>query len=821
LSKSSAIARSLRESPEPRKSCDLCGLRVGPSGVHTTDQGKTLDFCCAGCLYVFQILFRRPGGPPADYRETDLYRACVASGIISRGEQRSGREESEQKPQLLDLAQDLSFTVEGMWCPACALLIQEVLRAWDGVIEASASFLTDLVRVRYLPHLASPQGILGEISKLGYRASLFGDSQGHSREKKDLLLRLGVSSILTMNIMMISFALYFGFFQDLGEGVVSLLSYPLWLMTTPVVFYGGFPILKRAYSGLRHGIASMDTLISVGSLSAYGYRLLQLSRGSLHVYFDTAAMLITLVLLGRAIENSARDKVTRGIHELYGLARHKVRLLKEGVERWVAPEAVEAGDAFGAVKGERISVDGIILSGRARVDESFLTGEPRPVKKSVGDKVMAGSRILEGDLLLRAACHGTQSSISRMTALLQEALSRKDPVENMADRITLRLVPAILVLAGGTALVLALTGSPGEESLLRALTVLVITCPCALGIAVPLAKVASLEAGRRKGILIADPAALEKGASLDALVLDKTGTVTEGRFALRHLLPAQGVSEDSVLALAAAVEAHADHFLARQIVAKAAEQSFPRKICSCFRTMEGRGVSGVVEGREILIGNRELLQSRGLTLDPMMDRKALELESGGETVIFQAWDGRVQALMGFGDQLKEDAIDLVSVLHSRGTEVWLVSGDSRETTHAVAGKLGVGKWVGQAFPEEKVEIVRRLQEKGFRVGMVGDGSNDAPALAQADVGFALGSGSSLLQDGSDITLLSTDLTRLVDAFDLAALSRRVIRQNLFFSFFYNLFGVPLAVFGLLNPIVAVLAMFASSLTVVMNTLRIR
>ncbi|MEW6667786.1 MAG: heavy metal translocating P-type ATPase [Thermodesulfobacteriota bacterium] len=821
MSDSSAAARSLRESPETRRACHLCGLRVGPSGLRTTTQGRTLDFCCAGCLYVFQVLFSRPEGPPGDYRDTDLYRACVASGIIARGEPESVREESEQESRLLELSQDLTFTAGGMWCPACALLIQEVLRARDGVIQASASFLTDLVRVRYLPHLVSPQGILGEVSKLGYRASLFGDAQGYLREKRDLLLRLGVSSILTMNIMMISFALYFGFFQDLGEGVVSLLSYPLWLMATPVVFYGGFPILQRACAGLRHGIASMDTLISVGSLSAYGYSLFQMSKGSLHVYFDTAAMLITLVLIGRSIENHARERVTRGIHELYGLARQKVRLLREGVERWVASEAVEAGDTFGARKGERVSVDGIILNGQARLDESFLTGEPRPVKKSEGDTVLAGSLILEGDLLLRAASHGAQSSISRMMALLQEALDRKNPAENLADRISPRLVSAVLALAGGTALVLGLTGSPGEESLLRALTVLVITCPCALGIAAPLAKVASLEAGRRKGILIADPAALEKIAGLDVLVLDKTGTVTEGRFAIRHLLPAPGVSEESALSLAAAVEAHADHFLAKQIMEKARERSLARKACFHFRSEESRGVSGVVEGKKVILGNREFLRRQVVPQDQMLERVARDLESKGETVVFQAWDGKVRALIGFGDEPKGNARDLVSILQARGMKIRLVSGDSRATTAAVAAALNIGEFAGQALPAEKMEIVRRLQEDGLRVGMVGDGSNDAPALAQADVGFALGSGSSLLQTGCDVTLLSTNLTKLLDAFDLAALSTRVIRQNLFFSFLYNLLGVPLAVSGLLNPIVAVLAMFASSLTVVVNTLRIR
>jgi Cu2+-exporting ATPase/Cu+-exporting ATPase len=778
-------------------------------------------------MQVFQILYSNPHGRPVDFRDTALYRACVAAGIIPLDQEdldkREARAQASEAPQPLksfeaELSQELTLNVQGMWCAACAYLIEDVLRKVEGVVEVQAFFLSDLARIKYLPHRVRPQTLLDQISKLGYTASLFHD-ETEGTEKKALLLRLGISSILTMNIMMISFSLYFGFFQDLGEQAIHYLSYPLWILATPVLFYGGLPILKKAYTGLRHRSASMDTLIASGSLSAYLYSLVGLARGSLHLYFDTSAMLITLVLLGRYIELRARDRVAGGMTELYRLARQKARLATKGPERWVVSEAVKAGDECLVKKNERIPVDGRIISGRAVLDESFLTGESRPVKRSAGDRVMAGGLVLEGEAVISAVSAGPESSLAQMVNLMQEALSRKNPVELIADRITKRLVPAVMLLATATFLYLFFGGTPTDAAMLRAVTVLVITCPCALGIATPLAKVAALAQGRRKGLLIGDPAVLEKARDLDAMVLDKTGTVTQGRFSLSEICALEG-SEEEVLRTAASVEAYSEHFLAREILRKASELHPAWEKASQAETVEGLGVKGVLNGRSVFVGSRQFMEGQGMKLPPELDEKRKVMESEGMTAVYLAREASVAALFSFGDRVREGSFEAVSGLHSRGLATFLVSGDSQDTTRAIAQELGIRNFTGQNLPQDKAEFIQELQKQGHLVGMAGDGINDAAALARADVGFALGANSSLLQQASHVTILSSDPRKILEFIDLSGRTMKIIHQNLFFSFFYNVMGIPLAVSGVLNPILAVLAMFASSLTVIGNTLRI-
>jgi Cu+-exporting ATPase len=407
-----------------------------------------------------------------------------------------------------------------------------------------------------------------------------------------------------------------------------------------------------------------------------------------------------------------------------------------------------------------------------------------------------------------------------MIALMQKALDRKNPAELVADRITRGFVPAILAMAGATGLSLWFFHAPGDEVLLRSLTVLVIACPCALGIATPIVKLASFGLAKSKGILVRDPAALEAAKDLDVLVFDKTGTLTEGNFSLQKVVPRDGMGADRALSLVASVEASSQHFLARETVRKAREKSLPLVEAVGFETVEGMGVKGRIGDEMISVGNRRMMARETLRIDPDQEEKAREAEARGMTVSFAGWGGKTQSLLFFGDSLRKGVREMVQGLQARGISTWLVSGDSRETTLAVAGQCGIPQFRGEALPQEKVGLIKFLQEKGRRVGMVGDGINDAPALAQADVGIALGTGTNILQEASDLTFLASDPTRVADAIELSALTVRTIRQNLFFAFLYNSIGIPLAIFGWLNPLIAVLAMFASSLTVIGNALRI-
>ncbi len=818
------------EGPEV-KSCVLCGLRVRHTETFRNADGETLHFCCPGCLGVFQILFNRPEGPPSDYKDSDLYRACVEAGLIrTRSEAGEGFDPPapdglKARPPVAEhteagcLTQELTLRVEGMWCASCAWLIEEILQKTDGIQEARVLFLSDIARIRYFPHRISPAGIESRIARLGYKGSLLQDAKDETGDGH-FLYRLGVSAILSMNIMMISFALYWGFFEDLGKEGIAFLSYPIWVLATPVVFYGGFPILKRAFFGLRHRNFSMDTLIAAGSLSAYFYSLVRMAQGSLHLYFDVASMLVTMVLLGKFIELRACERLSKGLQEFYSLAHGKVRLLRDGMERWVQTASVVQGEEFLVTEGERVPLDGEIISGRVLLDESILTGESRPVERGPGDEVAGGTSLLEGELRLRAVRAGTDSSLNRMFCLVQDALARKNPVEVLADRITRRLVPAVLVLAAATGIFLIVRGTSMDEALMRALTVLVITCPCALGIAIPLAKVASIDVGRAGGMLVSDPGAIERAKETHTFVFDKTGTLTEGSLSLQEVF-CPGLDQREVLFLVASVESKAKHFLAGEIVRAAGDRGIGPGEVDGPEVHEGLGVEGIVRGLKVAVGNRRFMACCNLRMTAGADLRAKAMEDEGSTVVFFGWESLVRGCLIFGDRLKEGALEAVSKLRDRGISLWMISGDSRKTTGAISRQLGISQHRGEVLPADKARFIRDLQRKGQRVGMVGDGINDAAALAQADIGIALGAAANaILHEASDVTILSRDPGKVLDFLDLSNLTVKVIGQNLFFAFFYNAAGIPLAMSGAMNPLVAVLAMFVSSLTVIGNTLRI-
>jgi heavy metal translocating P-type ATPase len=716
-------------------------------------------------------------------------------------------------------ALDLAFNAEGMWCPACAWLIEEVLKRTPGVLHPSVSFFSDSLRLRYLPHMIAPAEIVSQVEKLGYRLLSPGEDRSRAKVQEDLLVRLGVSAILTMNTMALSWALYSGFLRDLTPTIVAYLSYPLLLMTVPVIFYGGMPILRRALVRLRFGSTSMDTLIAISVLTALFYSLIQMVRGSIFLYFDTAAMLVTIILLGRYIEAYLRERVSSTFRELDDIGRQKVRLAGEATERWVAADAIRPGDRFAVREKERVPLDGRVLKGKGLVDQSALTGEPILLARGPEDHVMAGSLLVNGTLEIRATTLARESSLRQMVDLMAEALDQKGSGEELADSVSRLLVPAILAITAITASILWLSGHPAHEIFLRCLTVLLISCPCALGIAIPLGKVAMIGLGRKRGILIRNPEALERVTGLDALVLDKTGTVTEGAYALRQTVCPEA-DERTALSLIAAIEKGSSHFLAREIMRYARAMGVTEHDDSGVEEIAGLGVRGEAEGENVFVGNQQMLALCGAKLPAFLEHEAREQERTGMTVVYFGWEAEVKGFLTFGDRIRRGAGELVQWLRKRQIKVVLLSGDGKNTTEAVARTLGIEDFIGQSLPSEKVEVIRSLQAEGLKVGMVGDGVNDAGALAQADVAFAMGSGHAIAKEASDFLIPSGNPAAIAGVFELSDLSIRTVRQNLSFAFFYNATAIPVAAAGLLNPLLAVLAMFLSSLTVIGNTLRV-
>lgn len=839
------------------RECDLCGLGCGshPWQQHVDDAERY--FCCVGCMNVYLILWEsgtiRAG---QDIRETELFQRSLKLGLISN---RNPQEAASGEPTSSAGAEELILRVTGMWCTSCAWLIEHALRSLPGAVQVEASFASDLVKVQYRPQVLPPARIVERIQKLGYNAEKPStDSDAAAVERRDLIIRTGLAAFLWANVMSFSLVLYAGYFEQISGSVRRGLPFLLMALATPVIFYCAQPVLRLAWRGLLNCTLRMESLLALGILAAYGYSVVQAFRGEIHLYFDTATVIVVLVLAGKLIERSAKERVSQWITQLHRMMPNKVRLLAGGEERFVSVAALQPGEIFVVKAGERIPADGVVNAGESHTDESLLTGESEPLAKRAGQSVVAGSINLDGVLNIQATKTANDSTLSRIVSLVEQALSSRSHVECTVDRVSRMFVPCVVAIALLTFLVTWLVvGETLAHALMRAITVLVIACPCALGLATPMAITAAFGSASRRGILVRDARVLETLRRVDTVVLDKTGTVTDGKFSLLELVrcearpaqvrvpvligeqnageqrtgnihdqdPPEGSSsseERSVETLRriASVEQYSEHPLGRAIVDSARQQRLALCDATNLEIHKGCGITGTVDVREIFVGNRRLVHRLNIRVDEGVEKHARKLENEGKTVALAGWDGELHALAVFGNRLKPDAVELVRELKRRGIEVHLISGDARATTKWTASCLGADHYAAEVLPEEKIEVVQRLQEHGAVVAMVGDGINDAPALAQSDLGIAMGSGADVAMQAAAVVLMNGSLRQIVDVFDLSQQTMRVIRQNLFWAFFYNTAGISLAVAGILNPIIAASAMLLSSLSVVANSLRL-
>jgi len=828
----------------PGRECDLCGLACGKHPFEQRVGGADRFFCCLGCMNVYLILWES-GAIKAgqDIRQTELFQRSLALGLISN--RAPDESSSGSYPEMSEgPTEELLLHVTGMWCTSCAWLIEHALAAVPGVVKAEASFASDLVKVQYHPQILPTERIVGRIASLGYKAQKYaGESDAADAERRYLIIRTGLAAFLWANVMSFSLVLYACYFEQISGSVRRGLPFVLMALATPVVFYCAQPVLRLAWRGLLNRAIRMESLLALGILAAYGYSVAQAFRGEIHLYFDTATVIVVLVLAGKLIEHGAKGKVFQWIILLHRMMPNKVRLLAKGTERFVSVGALEPGQTFVVKAGERIPADGLVVEGESHADESLLTGESAPVRKSPGETVAAGSINLDGILNIQATNSASDSTLSRIIFLVEQALSSRTDLERTVDRVSRIFVPCVVLIA---LLTFFLTWTAGTatlaHALMRAITVLVIACPCALGLATPLAITAAYGAALRRGILVRDSRVLETLRKIDTVILDKTGTVTEGKFSLLELVPcqracAQGVfvgahsgqdiqnaprleSDDEALSLLASLERYSEHPLGKAVAEFARRQHTTLHDATALEIHKGRGMTGIVNEKHVFIGNRRLTKELGIEIDVSSARQAPHWEEEGKTVCFVGWDGELRALAAFGDKLKPEAIDLVRDLKRRGLQVHLVSGDARATTNWIASCLGTDSCEAEVLPEEKAGSVRRLQERGSVVAMVGDGINDAPALAQADLGIAMGSGTDIAMKAAAVVLMNASLPKILDVFDLSQKAMRVVRQNLFWAFFYNTIGITLAVAGILNPIMAASAMLLSSVSVVANSMRL-
>ncbi len=757
---------------------------------------------------------------PSGFKESDLYRQCLAAGVLPASEedlQRLGAAPSadmakDQTSEGEDQTLALHSRVEGMWCPACAWVIQSALGRIKGVNEVVCDFATDRFRCRYNPIITSPEAIAQAAQRLGYRINPEDGVDKGQGLRKDFV-RLILSALLSANIMMLSWALYSGFITALTPDDIRYISWPILVMATIVLLYGGGPVFRKAWGGLRAGAPGMETLISLGAASAYVYSLFNFWAGSLHLYFDTSAMLITLVLLGKLLEAKAKHQVRRDLEGFLALRPNKVRLCSQNYPqgRFVAVEQMEIGDKFRVIPDEIVPADGRVVQGTGLVDESTFTGESRPKKIHAGHRITSGSLLINGDVIVEAKGIGADSLLGQMIDIVDKSLAQRTPLESRTDRWLALFVPLLASLAVLTAVAGYLWGLSLEQAVVRGITVLVIACPCALGIAIPLARIAGIAGAGRQGILVRDFEAFERVNNVHSIVFDKTGTVTQGQWALETVEVMAGLTSREILALAAGLESKVDHAVARAVLVygrhKGIEPADVNAVC-----IHADGVSGQHRGRALKLGSRSFAAGS--------DQADSLPQSGGTPMswVFLSMDHKVCANLGFGDRVRSKVLHLVKHLKQSGFKLYLVSGDAHATTQAVAGMIGITDARGRMLPQDKADFITQLQAQGLRVIMVGDGINDAPALAHADLSVAVHSGTPLDRQASDVTLMRGDPIQLIDFLNLARQVNRKVQQNLWCAWGYNLVGIPIAMCGWLNPLVAATAMLLSSLTVIGNTL---
>ena len=706
-------------------------------------------------------------------------------------------------------AQRAELAIEGMSCAACAARVERALNELDGV-EATVNYATALASVSYDARRVAVPALVREVERAGYAAHL-PDAAPEPRSRSGL--RLAVAAVLTLPVTLL--------------GMVSALRFDGWewvafAATTLVVGWAGRPFHRAALAAARHRAATMDTLVSLGTLAAYGWSATVLLAGlDADTYFETAAVITTLVLLGRFLEERATRRAGDAIRSLLQLGAKEARVLREGVEVVLPIEDVVPGDVFVVRPGERIATDGVVVDGAAAVDMSILTGEPVPVDATPGTTVAGGTIARDGRLVVRATAVGADTALARIARLVTEAQAGKAPVQRLADRVSGVFVPLVLVLAAGTLAGWLLFGGDASEAFTAAVAVLIIACPCALGLATPTALMVGTGRGAQLGVLIRGPEVLERTRRITTVALDKTGTVTTGRMVVRGVVPLDGLAPKEILRLAGAVEEASEHPIAAAIAERARAEVGSLPTPASFASRAGLGVEAVVDDRRVVVGRTSFLVERGVAVPAALDAAVGDAEQRGSTAVAVAVDEVAVGVLEVADTVKPTSAEAVAGLRSLGLDPVLLTGDNERTAGEVARELGIDRVLAGLRPDGKIEAVRALRADGQVVAMVGDGVNDAPALAEADLGIAIGTGTDIAIEASDVTLVSGDLRAAVDAVRLSRRTLATIRANLFWAFAYNVAAVPLAVAGLLDPMIAAGAMAFSSVFVVSNSLRLR
>lgn len=796
-----------RKTAKTKEYCDLCGLEIDGDPVVRAYDGENKHFCCKGCARVYDIA-----------KENDMLDEVLAHPEEKR---------EPLKDLVFDPGETAYFSVKGMWCAGCAAAAEQILRRSPGVKSADVSFAAERGRLQYDPQKVGLDELLKSLDKLGYQARNLVDpaQDAIERNQERTLIQVITAVAFGMQVMFIYLVQLYPRYAagQVNDPEVRKLQYMVWILATPILLYGGISFLRGAWRAFRARTATMDTLVAMGTLSAYIYSAYFSLQGGEEVYFDSVAMITSFVMIGRYLETLGGAQARKDIRKLLKLQPDQAWRREDEGWKQVKAATLEPGDLILIKPGEYVPADAVVVEGEAALNESMLTGESKPVNKGSGDNIYAGTLLTDEALIGRVLCGIQDARLAKITLLVDKTLSTKPPIQRLADQASAWFAFGIIGAAGLTFLGWWLGRGSLAEAMLAAVAVLVVACPCALGLATPLALAIALGRSTQAGILVRNPTALESAADTRRIVFDKTGTLTLGELRLIavHSFNEEQCSGTELLRLAAAVEQFSEHPIAQAIVhAYQEDQANPLPQAREFQNLRGLGASArFQDGRRILVGSSQFLGVGG-KMDSHSVR-AQQAAEGGDTIIWIGWDDQTQGMMILRDQPNETARETIRSLQDRGITAALLSGDGRLTTRAIAHELGVMEYEGNCSPAEKASRIQAWQEEDQHVAMVGDGVNDAPALAQASLSITVSRGTDIAGETSDLLLTRPNLGLIPWFISLSGHTRRIIRQNLMWAFAYNLIAVPLAAFGLIRPVFAAIAMAASSLLVVGNSLRLR
>ena len=862
----------------------VCGMEIDPAGAFASRQhmGQTFYFCSQSCVDSFdrdphrymttsattgvnpERLLNRIELPlsgstatgHAAHLESNLHALAGVQHVTVNAQ--AGRVEVEYEADKTDVAKIVQAArsagyevgskvligVDNLHCASCVRLIEEELRSAPGVLSASLNVGTQQAVVEYLPAKTTVSALGKAIETWGYKpifstsdAPVDSQSEAHAREYAKLMKKFWFAAAISIPVMLTAYYQFVPGLRDLSMDALRWLWGLTAVLTLPVMFWSGSDFFTGAWAAFKHRSANMNTLISLGTGAAWLYSTVAIlfpavfPEGTSEPFYDVVSVVIALVVLGQALELRAKGQSSEAIKKLLGLQAKTARVLRDGQELDLPVEEVLVGDVIQVRPGEKVPVDGLIIEGSSSVDESMLTGESLPASKKPGDEVIGATINKTGAFKFRATKVGKDTALAQIVKMVQDAQNSKAPIARLADTISGYFVPVVMILAVWTFVIWFVAGPEPRlvYALVTSVTVLIIACPCALGLATPMSLMVGIGKGAENGILIRSGEALQTARALNTVVLDKTGTITKGKPELTDVVLADSarVSQDVLLTLAASVEKVSEHPLAQAIVEGAQSRSLRLADVTNFEAIPGHGVSATVQGRSILIGNLKLMNREKIVLGSL-EETSKSLADDGKTPMFIAVDSRAAGIVAVADTVKEDSAEAIQALQSLGIEVVMITGDNRRTAEAIARRVGITRVLAEVLPEDKANNVQLLQAEGKKVAMVGDGINDAPALAQADVGLAIGTGTDVAIEASDITLIKGSLKGVVTAIEVSRATMTNIYQNLVGAFFYNVLGVPVAMgalfpfFGLLlSPLIAGAAMAFSSVTVVGNANRLR